>query len=256
MSIPKEGTNELSQFDSSNASSSSLASITAIARRIQEKNNTLQSERERLLQLQQKLSNLQQEHSIQQKQIAQSRYHLLKETARAANLEMEWMDRCASTEKSKSMVNQHDREIQVLTERLAQIRKECQRDEEEVYAPHLTKITIYQKTLERDLADIRKRKREREEKLASLDSQHQENSTSIKRMKCDKEKIEADLLMMEHEERAEDEEIAALAMQIKATLAKRVSLRSCMEDAKERNRAANEKMIDWENRIMSLSSKK
>ena len=55
-------------------------------------------------------------------------------------------------------------------------------------------------------------------------------------------------------EEAEDEDVAALAMQIRATIRKKASLRGATEEARARYAAANDRMLAMERRVVEYSN--
>lgn len=58
--------------------------------------------------------------------------------------------------------------------------------------------------------------------------------------------VQTDIAVMKQVEVNEDEEIASLSMQIRMTVSKRISLRSALKDARDRNEKANMDMVQWE----------
>ena len=66
--------------------------------------------------------------------------------------------------------------------------------------------------------------------------------------------LRAGMDQMASREEAEDEDVAALAMQIRATIRKKASLRGATEEARARGAAANDRMLAMERRVVEHSN--
>mmetsp|Transcript_11581 Transcript_11581/g.17602 ORF Transcript_11581/g.17602 Transcript_11581/m.17602 type:complete len:270 (+) Transcript_11581:44-853(+) len=237
----------------SSSSNSALAGLSAIAQAMSVKNATLQSEREHYETEMIRLAALKEKRKREQERNDDIKYKLLQESKRAAEVEIRWMDDQQKRKKLRSDTHSYDENIEELMQDLSALREECKRDAEHLYAPHLNTTTLYHRTLENELARIQECKRKREFEINALRTEHRQNLTDIQNTEKEMRKMKSLMEVMAQAESGEDEEIAGLAMQIRATLAKRVSLRGALGDAKERNRAANEETVKWETKLMNLS---
>ena len=235
--------------------SSALSSITAIASRIQEKADILTSERNLLEELQQQVQDLTAQHKSQLSQNERLKYELLTHTRKKVGVEIELMKRVETTNVLKKQISSHKKEIECLEKEIARVKTDCARDQE-TFSPHMVTTELFQRKLEDGLQKKRERRRKREQKLDSFVVEREKNLELSKDMKRDQERIESEIEVMKHVEVAEDEEVAALAMQIRATLSKRTSLRRALEDARDRNREANETMVKWEKQCIRFSNQR
>ena len=241
--------------DETTGPSSALASITAIANRIQEKANALKSEQNLLQDLQQQLQDLTKDHTSQCTQNDTLKYNLLKQVRSRHGVELELMRRQDCIKELQSKIDNYEKEIAFLQLERTRVKAEFFQDQE-IYTPHLVKIELFQRQLEGDLGDRRERRLKRESELDSLILGRGRDLEEAKAMHREKERIETETEVMQQVEMREDEEIAALAMQIRSTLSKRTSLRSALEDARKRNEKANDTMIKWEEECMKLSNQR
>lgn len=130
-----------------------------------------------------------------------------------------------------------------IREEIGTLRKTMRHTLDTIYAPHDTKTDIYRHRIESKLQRKKMRRQKREamlDKLALNADRYREEATS-KHSK--RKRLHDEILKLEKLGKKEDEEIAAVAMQIRATLQKRKSLRIALEDATERNKKAHESML-------------
>ena len=73
-------------------------------------------------------------------------------------------------------------------------------------------------------------------------------------MQREMHRLQEETAEMESREEAEDEEVAALAMQIRATIRKKASLRGALEEARQRHGEANERMLRMEREVTKYSA--
>lgn len=232
-----------------------LASITAIAQTIQEKANALTAERDLLQDLQQKFQDLAQEQECQAATNHRLKYKLLKQIRKRHGVELEQMQREDCIQDIISMIQMWKAELGILHQDLESVQKEFQYDLQ-IQTPHIVKIELFQRRIEGELNQHREKRQKREHELNDLISERHQNLQQAKETQNEQEQIEAEIASMERNEVGEDEEIAALAMQIRATLSKRASLRGANEKARERNQKANEKMMMLEEECLMLSSQR
>jgi len=155
----------------------------------------------------------------------------------------------------KRKIVSQEKEMDDLQQEIQRVKEESARDQE-MFTPHFVKIELFQRQLEGDLNERREKRRKREQQLDSFVSERERNLEFAMDLKRDQERAETEIEVMRQVEVAEDEEIAALAMQIRATLSKRTSLRSALEDARKRNKEANLTMVKWEEECMKFSNRR
>jgi len=149
-----------------------------------------------------------------------------------------------------------NKEITQLNKIVTGQRLEYDRVSTTVYAPHEFKIENFRRNIESKLRSRREKILKRERKLKKLlaDAKrfHEEATSTNKKQQERNDAIQ----VLDDMEVKEDEEITALAMQIRATLTKRMSLRSALQHAKERNNEVNQNMLKWEQECVQLSTNK
>ena len=238
------------------SNNTALASISAIAQRIQEKADALTTERQTLQEIQTKIQSISHLHNLQLSKNKVLHYDVLQQTKTKIGLEIEVARRDDRIRELKRKILARDSEMEELKQHVQSLQDQADREVEDVFAPHLVTIESFQRNIEQNLNEHNERRRKRQHMLDSFVVEREKNLESVKDMKRNQEKLEMEIEVMKQVEVAEDEEIAALAMQIKATLSKRTSLRGGLEDARKRNRDATEKMIQWEEQCMKYSNHK
>jgi chromosome segregation ATPase len=233
-----------------------LASISAIALRIQEKADALTTERQTLQEIQTKIQSISELHNLQLSKNKVLQYDVLQQTKTKIGLEIEVARRDDRIRELKRKILARDSEMEDLKQHIQSLQNQADREVEDVFAPHLVTIESFQRNIEQNLNEHNERRRKRQHTFDSFVAEREKNLESVKDMKRHQEKLEMEIEVMKQVEVAEDEEIAALAMQIKATLSKRTSLRGALEDGRKRNRVATEKMIQWEEECMKYSNHK
>jgi hypothetical protein len=216
-------------------------SIQAVAQKILEKANTLQSERNTLEQLTILESTLEQ--SYQDEKVLRTRHGLELELMQTTHEEQDVLDRL---EMYKEEMMSQEKEMNGI--------KDVMEEERKVMAPHLCKIRLYQMHVEGDLEQKQTMKRKRQEQLDELHFQHERDVMEEAEFIKEYNEIENDIEILKEEERKEDEEIAALGLQIRAMLEKKSALRKVLYDAKEKNEIGNERLRLWEEEVLRLRS--
>ncbi len=169
---------------------------------------------------------------------------------------MEIMTRNSRMEELREKIRGQEEDVKRLKAEMDEVEEGIRKDQEVYYVPHLVTIESFQRALEGDLKERGEKKRKREEMLDSYVSERQRNLEMHSDLGRDQERIENEIDALRQSEVAEDEEIAACAMQIRATLSKRASLRSALEDARRRNRDASANMDRWEEVCMKLADER
>jgi len=228
-------------------------SIQAVAQKILEKANTLQSERNTLEQLTLLESTLEQSYQDEQDHYNQIRMDLLKVLRTRHGLELELMQTTHEEQDVLDRLEMYKEEMMSQEKEMNGI-KDVMEEERKVMAPHLCKIRLYQMHVEGDLEQKQTMKRKRQEQLDELHFQHERDVMEEAEFIKEYNEIENDIEILKEEERKEDEEIAALGLQIRAMLEKKSALRKVLYDAKEKNEIGNERLRLWEEEVLRLRS--
>jgi chromosome segregation ATPase len=219
--------------------------IMQIAQMIQQKAKTLITERQHLHFLQLRLEYLNKEYDIQLEMNNKAKYDLLKQLRIVYGLEMRSIKR-----KEDIMVKRRRIEICIHKIRTLKEEKEAIKGKnnryQELYSPHFAKINVCQRTLQRKIQAIRNEQERRDNEFELLMSERDRNLTQVNELQSEGKEIQSEIENMKKIELRDDEEIASLTSQVRATLAKRASLRHSILQAKERNDNAHEVVVKWE----------
>ena len=198
-----------------------MDSIIAVAARIQDRANQLSSEQSILEVLNLQVKDA--KHALQQlsEQNCYIREKLLAKTMTRHGLELEIIRRKHKIDELEEQIsNLRNIKISQLEQRVVAQRLEHDRVSSIVYATHEFEMDIYRRKIESKLRIRRDKGLKRKGKLNNLilgTERHCEEITSIHK---EREIITDEISAMREMEVREDEEIAAIAMQIRATLAK------------------------------------
>lgn len=228
-------------------------SIQAVAQKILEKANTLQSERNTLEQLTLLESSLEKSHQDEEEHYNNIRMDLLKVLRIRHGLELELIQTTHEEQDILDRMEMYKEEMSSQEKEINEI-KDAMEEERKIMAPHLCKIRLYQMHVEGDLEQKQTMKRKRQEQLDELDFQHERNLMDEAEFIKEYNEIESEVEILKEEERKEDEEIAALGLQIRAMLEKKSALRKVLYDAKEKNEIGNERLRLWEEEVLRLRS--
>ena len=223
--------------------------IMQIANRIQQKATTLTEEQNHLTSLQNQFQSLTKHHKEQTSCNESIRQQLLQQLRSRHGIELELFKRKQNLQKLQSNIDKHKNQITSLQNEITILRKQIS-TQQAIYAPHLVHIELFQRNLDHKVNECRSKRRKREEELDSLVLHRERNLELNKDIHKETERVETDIAVMKQVEINEDEEIASLSMQIRMTVSKRISLRSALKDARDRNEKANQAMIQWEEDCM------
>lgn len=223
-----------------------------IANRIQQKATALTEEQHHLQNLQDELQSLTHQHKKQQIDNESLRISLLQKLRSRHGMELEVFQRKRDLQDLQSKIDKSKDQITSLENERTNLQEKIT-EEEQIYAPHLVKIELCQRALDHKVQECRSKKRLREEELDSFVLQRERNLEEANGLKREDERFETKIGVLKQVEGNEIQEIAALSMQIKMTISKRASLRSALQDARERNEVANKTMDKWEEECMKKS---
>lgn len=243
----------MNQDISTSTSNPISESIQAVGQKILEKANCLKSERNTLEQLTLLESSLYESHQDEQNQYNRIRMDLLKVLRMRHGLELELMQMTREEQDVLYRVETYKEELSIQERELKQWKNSIE-DEIKMIGPHLCKIRLYQMEIEGTLEQKQRMKRKRQEQLDELRFKHERNSSDVIEYTKECNQIEEEIEIMKDEEKREDEEIAALGLQIRAMLEKKSALRKVLYEAKEKNEIGNERLRLWEEEILRLRS--
>lgn len=234
--------------------SNTSSQIMQVAHRIQEKANTLQQEQTQLYTLQSQMEQLKHDLKSLKQQNSIVRQKLLQQLiTRHSN------ESCLLAQHQElDSISQQDFKCQ---DEIHALKQEIQNQsvlllkEQELYIPHLATTDIYKRKCNDELMSLQVKRQKRDTALEMLVQEHERNLENVQRLKAEAEQWNQDITRMKCAEMQEDEEIACLSMQIKATMAKRTSLRNALKDARGRYDTAHGNMITWEEECMKYTNK-
>ncbi len=218
--------NQILTLTSTSTSSSSSnnndlkGSIAAIANRIQERANQLSQERNTLQSLEHDLSQsrkeLDEQHSIHDT----NREKLLIQTRNVHKHELEVIKHQRMIQRLHSKIESNTNVMEETQEQIHKIRKECEAIDSSVYAPHIYETAMYKRGIENKVQRLKAKRLRREQTLDRMRLETDRDREETISMEREARRLKDEIKMMEEVEIREDEEIAAVAMQIRATLAK------------------------------------
>lgn len=196
-------------------------SIAAVAARIQERAYQLSSERTRLQQTQLELEEIQKLYQTEIDKNAQVRREMLTTVRMRNGIELD------SVMKSQEEIINYEQKLDNAEEeyndaemKLQKLENIWEKMEVNVYADHEVKLELYKRKIEGKIERRKARKKRREDRLnelikTSLDAD--KNATLLHREIAN---AREEIRRLDLSEEREDEEISALAMNIRATVAK------------------------------------
>mmetsp|Transcript_7506 Transcript_7506/g.9263 ORF Transcript_7506/g.9263 Transcript_7506/m.9263 type:complete len:236 (-) Transcript_7506:630-1337(-) len=221
-------------------------SITAVASRIQERALQLASERASLNVILTELKQANETLQLESKENAKIRRKLLSIVRSRHEVELEFIgvqDEIATLGEKTNHLKNDTKENMV---KISKIHDEWNDIAKDIYAKHETKRELYKRKKMKDIEFLEQQKRRREERLEKLTKDSEDANKDAAFMHNEREKLRNELVELNEQEEREDEELSALVMQIKATLAKKSSLRETLKDAQDMHREANENALKWE----------
>lgn len=167
------------------------AQILQIAQMIQQKAETLQTERQHLEFLQFKVQDLKKEYALQLEMNDKVKYNLFKELRTVYGLEMRSIKRKEENVGKRRRIEQCIHTIQRLKEEKDAFRKK-NKIHQELYFPHLANINICQRTLERKIHTIQDEQESRDNELNFLTSERYRNLSQVNELQHEGKDIQSD----------------------------------------------------------------
>ena len=197
-----------------------MSNIAAIANRLQDRADQLSQERSNLHSLQTKLSTIQHHLSKEETKQEQIRQDLLTQTRIAHDHELETFKYKRLIRNLQLQNKTHLNDTKKYKHETQSLRKEYDAMNQNLFVPHQFETSIYKRQLEHRVQSLKAKRRKREETMDRLVLETERNREEVLAMEREGRRKKDEIKMMEEIEAREDEEIAAVAMQIRATLAK------------------------------------
>mmetsp|Transcript_53317 Transcript_53317/g.79228 ORF Transcript_53317/g.79228 Transcript_53317/m.79228 type:complete len:232 (-) Transcript_53317:271-966(-) len=230
-----------------------MDNIAAVAARIQERASQLTSERATLTTTLTELASEKATLEVAQNENNAIRRELLAIIRSRHGVELELLRLRHDKNVNSKKTGDVKIEVKETNRKTFDLRKEWEKVSMDLYAKHEVEVELSQRRAEGAKRRRENKRRERQVKLHSLYAKAERAAMEAKTMHMKREKVREEIRRMDGQEEQEDEEIASLALQIKATLAKKTSLRAALKDSQDQHLSANEVMIRWEKECMELA---
>ena len=123
-----------------------------------------------------------------------------------------------------------------------------------VCVPHEVEAGTHHLAARDVLRRLDERRERRARRLTRLTDRTRLAAEDCAALQREMDRLREEMAEMERREEAEDEEVAALAMQIRATIRKKSSLRGAVEEARQRHAEANGRMLRMEQEVTKYST--
>ena len=235
-------------------SSGAAGGIATVAQRIRDRAHQLESTRSDLSHLQRTVATTRLTVSAAQADHATVRSDLLAAVRSRHGVELEVL-----------AVRRRTAAVEVESERLrhqaaqtrrsaAQIRERWASVESTLCVPHEVDAATYQMAAADAVRHLDEVRAERVRHLQKLATETAAATESAEEMATESASLRDEMDHLAEREEAEDEDVAALAMQIRATIRKKASLRGATEEARARYAAANDRMLAMERKVVEYSN--
>ena len=195
-------------------------SIAAIANRIQERANQLSQERQTLQTLEHDLHQYKKGLEHQQSIHDKLRTKLLVQTRTIHGHELDVLHHKRMIDELHTKISSNEKDHERIEKQIQNNRDQCDRINTNIYVPHLYDSSMHKRKLEQKVQNLKAKRRRREKTLDRMRLETDRNREETVVMEREGRRLKDEIKMMEDVEVREDEEIAAVAMQIRATLAK------------------------------------
>ncbi|KAL9179932.1 hypothetical protein ACHAXT_007902 [Thalassiosira profunda] len=226
------------------------SSLAAVASRIAERNNALRNELASLDLLKSQQSEAERSEAADELRSAEVRRGLLAAVRSRHGLELECLRLAEEARKSDASAAALRNKTEALATRTTELAKKFDEEHAPVYAKHGVATKLHAMKEGARLAAAEGRKREREDRLATLRERAGRQRGEAGGMRAEAARVREECEERDRREEEDDEETVALAMQIRSVLAKKASLRSALNEAKEVHSTASSNREAWERRCV------
>ena len=241
---------------SSNGAGTAAAAggIATVAQRIRDRALQLEATRLELSQLQTTVQTARDTLATERRANAAVRTDLLTALQSRHGVELELLsvqDRTVGVEEEIAQLHVETEQIRQAT---AARRTKWSSVEAAVCVPHEVEAGTYQLAARDVVRRLDEQRERRTRRLTQLTDRTHLALEDCADMQREMDRLREEMAEMESREEAEDEEVAALAMQIRATIRKKASLRGAVEEARHRHGEANERMLRMEREVTKYSA--
>lgn len=238
----------------SSTGASAAGGIATVAQRIRDRALQLEATRLELSQLEATVQTARDTLAAERKSNAAVRTDLLTALQSRHGVDLELLsvqDRTGAVEEEIGRIQSQTEQIrQTAAERRAQ----WSSVESAVCVPHEVEAGTYQLAAQDAVRRLDEERQRRTRHLTRLADRTNRVLEDCSQMQREMDRLQEETTEMESREEAEDEEVAALAMQIRATIRKKASLRGALEEARQRYEEANERMLRMEREVTKYST--
>lgn len=223
-----------------------MESIQAVANRIQERGLALASEKAQESILMEQYKELEQKEKAESKENLELKTQLLKTLRSRHGMELELYDLQQRIEKNIKDMNELLKEAEKEQAHFFSLKKQLDEHTTNIYARHRVEIDLFLEKMINEVREKEENRRKREIQLCELSLNTDIAREQANSLEKDKAELECQIRELVKSEEIVDEESASLSIQLKATMAKRASLRNALKEAQEMYRKANDEMNDIE----------
>jgi len=229
-------------------------SIAAVAQRIQERANQVASERASVQVHKAELAELQALLQQEQAETYATRRTMLSTVRERHGVEMELFQIQDLLQERLDRLQEYEQETYQVQQEQAQVSDEWEETLQD-YVEQYMQRELYKRSVQGRIQQRQECIQERNDKLHQLQREQASFQRETKITVQETKRLEAKIVEMDSGEEKRDEQVAALSMQIQATIQKRSALRKTLRDAQEACQKANREMREWEQKRLDLSNR-
>jgi len=236
------------------SSSTAAGGIATVAQRIRDRALQLEAARRELSQLEATVRTARDDLAAERRSHAAGRADLLTAVRSRHGVELELLavrDRAVAVDDEIGRIRAEAAQVRTAA---AERRERWADAEAALCVPHEVEAGTHRLAAEDAVRRLEERREERERRLRGLADRTARAAEEEAEQRREADRLREEAAELEGREEAEDEEVAALAMQIRATIRKKSSLRGALEEARERHGEANDRMLRMEREVTKYSS--
>jgi chromosome segregation ATPase len=231
------------------------SSIAAVAQRIHERANQVASERASVQVHKAELAELQALLQQEQAKTNATRRTMLSTVRERHGVEMELFQIQDLLQERLDKLQEYEQETDQLQQEQARVSDEWEEETLQDYVEQHLQREFYKRSVQGRIQQRQECIQERNDKLHQLQQEQASFQRETNIMAQETKRLEAKIVEMDSGEEKQDEQVAALSMQIQATIQKRSALRKTLREAQEACQKANREMREWEQKRLDLSNR-
>ena len=236
------------------AGATSTGGIATVAQRIRDRAHQLSSTRSTLSHLRTTVATTRLAVTSARTDHAAARSDLLEAIRSRHGVELEVLAVRRRTAKVEEEAERIKLQAEETRKSAAEIRERWAETESTLCVPHEVEAETYHLAAADAVRHLDERRAERVRQLEKLANRTEAAAEAASSMAAESDLLRSEMDAMAQREEAEDEDVAALAMQIRATIRKKASLRGATEEAQKRYAEANDRMLAMEARVVQYSN--